>query len=133
MKTTQQFIDALVTIDPINDSKEYGHYPFQLLAVDAENKAELAALDLGGDVKGCYKAFRAYVAREFPYIFMSVDFPAMFDMTTDFVVIFSLVEGNLEVCALPYDSKTGKRYPIVTESKILDQIKSQFQHFVFPS
>lgn len=128
---TEEFVKRLVTIDLIEATESYGHYPFQLYAEGADGSIELNALALGGDVLSCYRRMRKYVKENAKEIFMSVDFPAGGDIDHDFVCVFSIIHQEVSVLSIPYDTVSGERFPVIKESFQLSAILAQFKQVVF--
>lgn len=118
------------SVDRVESNPEdglYGHYPFTLLAEDSEGHMSIVALDLGGDILACYKAFRKFVKQGSKTIFMTVDFPAGADIESDFLCVFSYVNEKLETRAIPYDNQTGVKENLIEKAATLDVIKSQLE------
>jgi len=123
--TINKFISQLVKIECIESSNEYGHYPFQLYAELETGATELSSLALGGDVEACYKKFTHYVVKlNAKQVFMSLDFPAGGDISTDFVVIFAWTLGKLSAVAIPYTAEGDVLAP-VSESSHLKSVASE--------
>ncbi|MFP9114323.1 hypothetical protein ACLI1A_10285 [Flavobacterium sp. RHBU_3] len=122
----RNFIDSMVTIDYIEEKKEYGHYPFVLLATK-DGKAELNALS-GLRSEQCYERYAYYAIREYDEILMSMDFPPNGDIETDFVFVFAYLDASIDARAITYDKETGKRLNEYTakDKKILAAIVTQF-------
>jgi hypothetical protein len=122
--TIETFIEALVTIDLINETNSYGHYPFQLFAESTDGKADMNALAIGGDVTACYRRFIQYYEAGYPIIFMSLDFPAGHDIPKDFVCIIAWQNQELSIAAMPYDTNTGHIDPMIHTAAVLDMIRT---------
>lgn len=133
MKNVQNFVTNLATIDYVEQSECYGHYPFQMFAETSDSKFELNALALGGDVRSCYLRFKMYFEQKAKRIYMSLDFPKGGDIKNDFVCIFCYEDGKLELLAIPYDVETGEKYNQIKESTQLDLIAKEFSKIVFKS
>lgn len=127
---TKSFIDTLVSIDIIEGTKSYGHYPFQIASIDKDNKLSLGALFLGGDVEAVYKTAKKLVIEGSVKLFLSIDFPANNDIQHDFIAVYTLTDRFVECLAIPYNSATGERYPEITNGKQLYWIKKQFENIV---
>lgn len=119
------FKEKLVTIDLQEDGK-YAHYPFQLSAELPDGKLEICALMLGGDVEACYRKFIEYHRKGCPNIFMSIDFPAGDDIPNDFVVVLAKDNNKPSICAIPYDTATGERFPEIHSGERLGLIFANF-------
>lgn len=130
MKTVKEFVDGMVKIDLLEDYECYGHYPFQLLVEAEDGHLEMNALALGGDVAACYRRVSTYFKEGAKKIFMSLDFPANGDIEKDFVCIFSIVDGNFEIYAIPYSVETGEKYEEIHKSELLDKIMEDFKYIV---
>lgn len=126
MENTKQFIEALVKIELLDDGVTYGYYPFHLIAEKANGKLDFNSLALGGDVLACYKRFKHYVDSGALKIFMAVDFPAHGEINNDFACVFSMIEGEFSVCAMPYSTATGEVFEVFEKTKLLEVIKKQF-------
>lgn len=106
MDSIQKFIDSLVTIDYIEEKKQYGHYPFVLLATN-NGKAELNALAGLRSVQ-CYKRYAYYALQGYDEIMMSMDFPPTADIETDFIYILAYTSKKIECRAITYNKADGK-------------------------
>lgn len=127
MKNVKEFVDQFVKIDLIENEDCYGHYPFQLFAETSDGKIDLNSLALGGDVKSCYKRAKKYFNEGATKIFMSLDFPALKDIENDFVCIYSILDGEFEVYAIPYDTETGETFEEIHNGEMLDNILEDFK------
>jgi hypothetical protein len=129
---TTEFIEKLVKIEFIESENSYGHYPFQLFVETSESELfEMNSLMLGGDVISCYKRVRDYVRKNAKEIYLSLDFPKGKDISNDFVCVLSIKGDVCEILAIPYDTKTGETYEIITNSELLDEILLSFKTIVF--
>lgn len=126
MDPIQKFIDSFVTIDYVKEIKEYRHYPFKLLATK-DGKAELNAL-AGLNSVQCYKRYSYYALKGCDEILMSMDFPPVADMETDFIYVLAYANKTVECRAVAYDKTTGKILQIYdgTEKVALMLITAQF-------
>lgn len=121
----EEFIETLVEID-VQEDGTFGHYPFQAIAKNSEGKLTMAALALGGDVKSCYQALRKLWREEGnEIVHMSIDFPAIGDIDTDFVFVVTIENDALSALAIPYNPENGKISEYITESKTLSDIITQ--------
>ena len=88
----KEFIEKLVKIDQIEDSEDssnYGHYPFQLLVETEDDKIEMNALALGGDVVSCYRRAGKYVKENAKKVF---SIPGIiFNAGTMLIVMFMVI------------------------------------------
>ncbi len=130
MKTVKEFAEKLVTIDFVEQSNCYGHYPFQLFVEKENGEFVMCALALGGDVNSCYQNVKKYKNEKANRIYLSLDFPAVLDMENDFVMIFSLENKKIETFAIPYNVETGEKLDIVKEGNFLTNILSDFKKVV---
>lgn len=130
MKDREEFIKTLVDIDYVESSGGYGHYPFQLFVETANGNIEMNALALGGDVLACYGRVRKYVQANAKKIFLSLDFPAGGDILNDFVAVFTIIDGQVESLAIPYNPTDGKKYAHITTSAFLTTVQKQFESIV---
>lgn len=130
MKTVKEFVDSMVKIDLVDDYNCYGHYPFQLLAEKKDGSLEINALALGGDVESCYRRVSKYLKEGAKKVFMSLDFPPNDDIDKDFVCIFSVVDGNFDIYAIPYSVETGEKYDEIHESNLLNRILEDFKYII---
>ena len=132
--TREEFIEKFVTITMHEDEEPnlFGHYPFQLYAVTKEDKVEINGLLLAGDVAACYQRFQHYYQSGAKEIFMTLDFPPIEDITTDFVAIFSYQDAKFNVCAIPYDPINGERERVISlsERNALFSLMKNFHQFV---
>jgi len=130
MKTIEEFVKLMVKIDFIEDEKCYGHYPFQLFVETKDNKFEINALALGGDVASCYRRFAEYKNNGAKRIYLSLDYPKGGDIDDDYVAIFSFEDGVINLFAIPYKVEDGKVLDYIKDSTQLDRIKSDFESFL---
>jgi hypothetical protein len=127
--TREEFIKQLVKIDFIEDQQAYGFYPFHMITKNAEGITSMVALALN-DVRDCYKQFVKYILEGATTIYMAVDFPAGFDLSTDMVCVHTYIKGNVSVLGIPYDNMTGEVFQHVEESYYLDLILMQFRSYL---
>ncbi|HNX76080.1 MAG TPA: hypothetical protein PLM07_04050 [Candidatus Rifleibacterium sp.] len=125
----QKFAEEFVTIDFVESSGCYGHYPYQMFVEMADESVEVNALALG-DVRQCYSIFASKLAKQAKSVFMALDFPASGDMVNDFVAVFAVENGIVEIFAIPYDPATGDKKEPIKTSHLLTAIKSQFVAFI---
>jgi hypothetical protein len=80
-------------------------------------------------VEDCYNFFFKYISEEAETIHMALDFPAMEDIETDFVLVYSGgIKKPMSYAIIPYDNKTGERGPMIEEAKVLDFINKDLEH-----
>jgi len=130
MNTVKEFVENFVKIEYIENSGCFGHYPFQLFVETSDEKIEINALALGGDVLSCYKRVSKYLKEKANKVFMSIDFPTGGDIKNDFVCIFSIVDNKFDIFAIPYNSENGEIYDEIHESNLLIEILNQFKSIV---
>lgn len=132
MKNTQEFIEQLVKIEFIEQSDSFGLFPFQLYVEKSDGTFDMNALALG-DVKACYKRTAEYIKSGAKKIFLALDFPKGGDITNDFVAIYTIIDNNYEIQALPYNYENGETYEMILSStqldKILEDFKFSISHF----
>ena len=131
MKNVQEFVKKLVNIEYIEESKNYGHYPFSMFVEDKDSKIEIGALALGGDVLSCYKIFKKHVKNDAKRIYLSVDFPAGGDINNDFVCVFEFEDGLTNAFAIPYETQTGKVFDQLENSEMIKSILKQLNLVLF--
>ena len=130
MKSKKEFIDSCVKIGHLESCDCFGHYPFQLVAENKDGGLEINALALGGDVEACYRRAAEYKTNGAKKIYMSLDFPAGDDIDKDFVAIFSIEDGEINISAIPYNTEDGKTFDVIEKSSYLTGIKEQFIAFL---
>lgn len=130
MKNVEDFVNQLVKIDFVEQSNSYGFYPFQMIVETKDGKLEMNALALGGDVLSCYRRVKTYVNAEAPIIFMALDFPQGGDIPHDFVAVYSIINGEASIFAIPYNPVDGETYERIVESTQLDAILEQFKKII---
>ncbi len=121
----EDYIKQLIKIEVIENSDDFGYYPFHLWSENKDGTNDLNSLLLGGDVLSCYKRFKSYIVKNAKTIYMSVDFPAVEDNARDFVAVFSYVNGEVNCIAIPYNIKNGEVFPIIKEGKFINLILNQ--------
>lgn len=126
--TTEKFIEQLVKIDELEQFDAYGHYPFQLFVETADGKLEMNALALGGDVGACYNRVKKYKDEGAKKIFLSLDFPAGGDIEHDFVCVFSIIDGETSILAIPYNTEDGTKFETIHNSSQFEIILQDFNH-----
>jgi len=130
MKNVTEFVDKLVDITLLEEFDCYGHYPFQLFVETSDGKLEMNALALGGDVAACYNRAAKYIHKNAKKIFLSLDFPKVLDSKNDFVAVFSVENGNINMFAIPYNPETGEKYEIIKEGKFINVCIADFENVV---
>lgn len=134
MDTTEAFIKHMVTIDEMEEGcGDYGHYPFQMAVTTKDEKQEILALALGGDVKACYDVFKKKIEEGATRVMMSLDFPPTGDIRKDFVCVFTYWNKRVKLLAIPYTLKNGKTHSQIRKSTTLETLEKQFMSVVFPS
>lgn len=127
MKTIDEFIEKLVTIEVIRDEM-YGHYPFQIVS-DNDSGIRIGALAVN-DIRACYDAFHVEQTKGCKSVFMSVDFPGGGDIKNDFVAVFAMKDEEVSVLAIPYNPETGEIFDRITESTLLDSILKEAKQII---
>ncbi len=122
MRTVDEFVKGVVTIDFLEDFNCYGHYPFQMFVETENGQFEMVALALGGDVASCYRCVRKYLKRRAKRIFMSLDFSAFLDAKRDFVAVFAIENNKIDLFAIPYDEISGEKFEIIQTGGFLSKI-----------
>jgi hypothetical protein len=122
----QDFIEKIVDIEFIESAGCFGHYPFQLLAETKTGNIELNALFFGGDILACYSRVLHYVNHGYTKIFLSIDFPIGVgsDLQSDFVGVFSIIDGKLKSLAIPYNTANGTIFSQVTDSSYMKKVEN---------
>ena len=133
MNNINDFIKTLVSIDKIEGTNDFGHYPFQALSESKDGEITISTLALGGDVISCYKIFKKQRTEGATKMYMSLDFPAGGDIKDDFVMVFSYENKELSKIAIPYNIKTGERLDPITESNHLEKIFNNFKSVISAS
>ena len=132
MKSKEEFIKALVSIDKLGEDgvTGYGHYPFQMVAKsDKPGNDEMYALALGGNVHAVYKKFFEAIKKKADRVYLSIDFPAQeeWEIEHDFVPVYAY-EGdinNISITVIPYDPNTGEIFPQITEGKVIEGLQKE--------
>jgi hypothetical protein len=127
MKDIEEFVEKLVEIRYLEDHNTYGHYPFQLWVETNAGKFEMNALLLGGDVQSVYRRVGQYVSEKAKTIFLSCDFPETLDSGHDFVMIYSVINREINLFAIPYNPVTGQTFDKIHKGEFIDLIEKQFK------
>lgn len=122
--TRQEFISS-VKIEFIEQSNGFGHYPFQLFINKINGDNELHSLYLNC-VSQYYKHFKKFQNENTCKMFMSLDFPTLLDIQSDFVVILSYENNEINLIAIPYDVETGKTFDIIESGTALERIYKDY-------
>ena len=124
----EKFVDKMVKIEWIEDSNCFGHYPFQMFSEDKNGITKLTSLAIGSIVDA-YRIAKKEIEIGSKKLFLSLDFPAGGDIENDFVVVFSVADGNYSGFGIVYDSegKILEKYNIGTQVK---EIIKQFKDFL---
>ncbi len=130
MKTLEEFVNQFVKLEIIEDTNCFGLYPFPMVVETKEGAIELNSLALGGDVLSCYKRVKTYKKTEASKIFMALDFPKGGDIANDFVVVYSIVNNEISIFALPYNTENGEMYERIDNSETLTKILTQFKEII---
>jgi hypothetical protein len=133
MDTTEKFIKHMITIDEMEEGcGDYGHYPFQMAVTTQDDKKEVLALALGGDVIKCYQIFKKKIDEGATRVMMSLDFPPTGDIKKDFVCVYTYWNKRVKLLAIPYTLMNGKTHSKIRKSTTLEMLKKQFIEVVFP-
>lgn len=119
-----KFTESIVRIDEIEELGCFGHYPFQLHIERPDGKFEMAALALNG-INEVQKAVEKLLVKGFKKAFLSLDYPPMAEIKTDFVAVFTFENDTTSLIAIPYSVETGERLPVIEKSDILDKLKQE--------
>ena len=130
MDDINEFIRSLVKIEYIQSSGCYGLYPFQMYVETSDKKNKLEALDLGGDVKSCYKIVRERLQEKSNRIYLALDFPAFMDINKDFVAIMSIENSQFDLFAIPYNPNTGEQFEIRREGMFLKALTDEMKKHI---
>lgn len=130
MKDLKEFVDTLVKIEFLDHCNAFGFYPFQMYVEDKEGKGNMISLSLGGDVRAVYKVFTEYYNENPRRIYLALDFPAVGDITNDFVCIISYEKEEFTLYAIPYNTETGEIFPEIHKSELLNLIKGDLDKFI---
>ena len=132
MKDLKEFVEKLVKIEFLDHCNAFGFYPFQMFVEDKEGKANMVSLDLGGDIRAVYKVFTEYYNDNPKRIYLAVDFPAVGDITKDFVCIVGYEMEIFTLYAIPYNVENGDAYSNIWESETLNKIHDDLNLFLYP-
>lgn len=129
--TLQEFRDTYVKVEYLEDEKAYGHKPFHLHAEDS-TRPELDTEIPPMEMSMFYRPL-ALLHKAVPdsIIYFSVDFEAMEDMKNDFIAVFSIIDKEFSIVAIPYNPETGEVYEDVKleDSVVLGKILGEFKQF----
>jgi len=116
MKNITEFIKNCVKLNKIENSEDFGLYPFPMYSIE-DNNADMFSLAFGGDVEKCYNKFIQEIIGGKEKIFMALDFPPIMDMEQDFICIceYESNENELTITGIPFCVKTGDLNNTVTE------------------
>ncbi len=131
MKNINEFIESLVKIKYVEYSGCYGLYPFQMYVETSDKQHQLEALDLGGDVRSCYKVVRQRLQEKAGKIYLALDFPAFMDIKNDFVAIMSIENNQFSLLAIPYNSETGEQFSIKKDGMFLKALAEEMKKHLY--
>jgi hypothetical protein len=123
---TETFIKEFVKIDYHEEASAYGHFPFQLASLNKDGKLTIGALFLGGDIQSCYLAAEKLLREGAILLHLSGDFPKGLDIPHDFAAVFTVEDGKVSTTAIPYNTKTGELYPLVTSGEMIRNLNNTF-------
>ncbi len=127
MKDVNQFIKEFIKIEYQTEKGMYGYYPFSMLVEERNGDISICCLAVDG-VESAYLSVCKFIEKDPKQIYLALDFPAKEDIKTDFICVYSFVDRDLSLLAIPYDNKTGKRFDIIKDAKILEFIHRDFVH-----
>lgn len=125
----EQFIETFVTLENQEDGR-IGYYPFNMQVKKTDGNMEITSF-VGVDVFTVYRGLYAALKKEDTQsLILAIDFPAMDDVTTDFVIVYSwdntCVINDVKIIILPY-SQEKEFLPRVTEGITYNIMKEELQ------
>ncbi|PWK27197.1 hypothetical protein LV89_02012 [Arcicella aurantiaca] len=126
--TIGQFIEAFVKIEEINPN-QFGYHPFHMISIDNENKMSVHCL-VGHRSEQCYAALKAEWKSGCNNVIMACDFPQAFDIESDFVLVFQILDGAVNYRVIPYNKRGEIKEPKKESYDIVNQIMMQFDYFL---
>lgn len=121
----EQFIETFAEVTEVTPG-EFGHHPFNLYFVNKDGHATFAAL-AAMDTKGVFTAARTLYLQGCKILYLTMDLTPIIDIKTDFVAIISVVDGNFDSLAIPYNNKTGRVSERQYRTAAMAIIESQFK------
>lgn len=131
MKDVKEFVSTLVKIEFLDHCNTFGFYPFQMFVEHQDGKFTMCALDLGGDVRAVYKAFCDFYKEPAKRIYLAVDFPAVKDITNDFVCVIAYENNEFYLYAIPYNIETGETFSEIRDAEALNLIHDDLGKFIY--
>ena len=125
----KEFYETFLNVDFIEDTGLYGHDPFNMVSVNNKGIQTISSLSLESS-ESYYQKVKDQLDQGAKTVFLSMDFPPIMDITTDWIAVFWVTEHNVELFGLPYDNKTGDKYKLFTRSEGLKAIESQLMNFL---
>jgi len=126
----KNFFDSLLIEEQKeSDEGKFGHYPFIGELTSREGKKTLMCFT-SANTEIMLSIFSQEVAENNGDVIVSVDFPNVGDIMTDFISIFSSIDGKIEVNLFPYDNKTGKKLGHVDSGITHENFKKMVDFFV---
>jgi hypothetical protein len=125
--TRDEFIEALVKIEWVDNSNCFGLFPFQMYVEFSDSTCELHSIAIT-HAGQCYMLFieKILFIDGVSKVFMALDFPATGDITHDFVAVFTGDKSEdtvINVMAIPYTDKGLMLEPIMLgESETLARL-----------
>jgi hypothetical protein len=104
----KQFKTNFAKIEFLESANSYGHHPFQLFVVTADDKNEINAL-VGLGMSDIINRVKHYINAGAKDIFLSIDLPKGGDIQEDFVFILHIASGEEkeETIIMEYDPEDG--------------------------
>lgn len=90
----EKFKQGFTKIEYIEDSKAFGHHPFQLIAINESGEMEINAL-VGLRMENIISRVKEYLSANTRDIFLTLDLPKSGDVENDFVLALHLQDGKL--------------------------------------
>jgi len=131
MKDVKEFVTTLVKIEFLDHCSAFGFYPFQMFIEDKDEKNTICSLDLGGDIRAVYKLFTDYYKENPKRIYLAVDFPAVKDITNDFVCVIAYENNEFYLYTIPYNIETGETFSEIRDAEALDLIHDDLGKFIY--
>lgn len=102
-----QFRTNFAKIEFLESAGSYGHHPFQLFVVTADDKNEINAL-VGLQISDIIGRVKHYISAGAKDIFLSIDLPKGGDIQEDFVFILHIENGEkAETIVVEYNPENG--------------------------
>lgn len=103
-----KFREDFVKIEFLESANSYGHHPFQLFVVTADDENEINAL-VGLEITTIIDRVKHYIRDEAKDIFLSLDLPKCGDIPNDFILVIHLnTLGDVATIVIEYNPETGE-------------------------